>query len=231
MDPEARIEIALIRDLRLEEQAPTESPGLADQLEGGAVGIPFGIGGIIPSEGVDEAQVQELRARIMRVGIVVENIRRREFSRRHRETVDVDILAELILVGLEIFLAAALATALAEGLAQEQPRHIGLGRIEAGLDRLAVGKAGDAEGSAHAKTLIELGIEIQRAAIPRQALPQESRNAYGLAPLLVAGQAVRSLIGRVKAEIALVDRRALGVQAPILDHGLGFLGARRWGEG
>src|SRR3984885_9038005 len=227
MDPEARIEIALIRDLRLEEQAPTESPGLADQLEGGAVGIPFGIGGIIPSEGVDEAQVQELRARIMRVGIVVENIRRREFSRRHRETVDVDILAELILVGLEIFLAAALA----EGLAQEQPRHIGLGRIEAGLDRLAVGKAGDAEGSAHAKTLIELGIEIQRAAIPRQALPQESRNAYGLAPLLVAGQAVRSLIGRVKAEIALVDRRALGVQAPILDHGLGFLGARRRGEG
>src|ERR1700733_3788090 len=227
MDPEARIEIALIRDLRLEEQAPTESPGLADQLEGGAVGIPFGIGGIIPSEGVDEAQVQELRARIMRVGIVVENIRRREFSRRHRETVDVDILAELILVGLEIFLAAALATA----LAQEQPRHIGLGRIEAGLDRLAVGKAGDAEGSAHAKTLIELGIEIQRAAIPRQAPPQESRNAYGLAPLLVAGQAVRSLIGRVKAEIALVDRRALGVQAPILDHGLGFLGARRWGEG
>src|SRR5208282_3060556 len=78
MDPEARIEIALIRDLGLEHRAPMEGPARAIEFDRQAVAIALGIGGIVPGGRVDEAQIEELRARIVCIGVVVEYVRRRE---------------------------------------------------------------------------------------------------------------------------------------------------------
>ena len=62
----------------------------------------------------------------------------------------------------QVFLLAAEA----EGLAHEQPRGVIAWIGEVGLLRLAVWKAADADGVVEAKTLKQLGVIIDFAAVP-----------------------------------------------------------------
>ncbi len=122
----------------------------------------------------------------MRILVVVEDVGRREFAGGHGDARHVDCRRDTVGAVLDRLLGAAQA----EGLAQEEPRDIGLGRVETGFLRLAIGETGHALGPGEAETLIELRIEIELAAVPGQPPAEEHGAADGLARLAAAGEAV-----------------------------------------
>src|SRR5216684_2675715 len=156
----------------------------------------------------------------MRILVVIEDVGRREFSRGHRDARHVDRRCDPVGAVLDRLLGAAQA----EGLAQEEARDIGLGRVEAGFPPLAGGESGDTGGPTHAEALVEPRIEIELAAFPGQP-PSEKRGAAdGLARLAAAGQAVGPAEWRMEAGIALPHAGRLEMQAP-----RGILGPGRRG--
>src|SRR5690348_568839 len=92
--PEARLEVAVIGDLGLEEPAAAERPVLLVQLDRDAVGEALLIGGIVPGAGLPQAPIEEGGARVMRILVVVEDIGDGEFSGGHGDARYVDRAGE-----------------------------------------------------------------------------------------------------------------------------------------
>src|SRR5262249_15272484 len=86
-------------------------------------------------------------------------------------------------------------------------------RHRAGAERLAVGKARDADRAVEAEALVERGRVMERGAVP-QAPAERRPEAERLAGALARGEAVVALVGRAEARVALLDVGQLAVQQP-----------------
>src|SRR5207302_8374452 len=67
---------------------------------------------------------------------------------------------------------------------------------------------------AQPEALVDLRVEVKLSAFP-QSSPDETGRRDGVAGLASAEQAVRSLIGRTEARVALLDERRLAVDRPV----------------
>ncbi len=86
---------------------------------------------------------------------------------------------------------------------------------KAGLLGLTVRIAAEAESLAEAGALHQLGVDIELGVL-RQAQAKEGSGAGGVLELLMALQAVLTLVGRTKRRIALADERHLAMHVPIV---------------
>src|SRR5262249_34765120 len=126
------------------------------------------------------------------------------------DPVDITLATELIGAVLDILLLAPEAEGLPEEIALSAKPRIG----RTALLRLAVGEAGQSQSGVQAETLRELGVEIELAAVPQP--PAQKRGVGpGLPDHAAARQAVRALIGRAKARIALENEGGLRVDVPV----------------
>ncbi len=116
---------------------------------------------------------------------------------------------ELVEVGVDL---GSLAAKL-DGLAQEEPLQLGVGRRLADLVGLARGKARRAQGVGEAEALVDLGVDPDLA--PRPGM--QARVEGGVESLAAVGrgvQAVGPAIGRGEGRMPLPDQGRLGVQGP-----------------
>ena len=114
----------------------------------------------------------------MGVGVGVEDIDDREFADSHRHIVGCLRSAELVGAGAD---RVAISSEV-EPLTEERPLQA---EIRFGLSDLvsfAARKSRRAQGVAQAEALVELGIDIERAAIP-ESNPGEERQVRGLLPI------------------------------------------------
>src|SRR5581483_11474227 len=144
---------------------------------------------IVESAGRPDRPVEEVVARVARIGVVVEHVVHGEAADLDGQAIDVALARHLPIAALDLVLAAAKP----EGLPQEQPRGAVARKQEARLLRLAVGIAGEADGVAQAEALQELGVVVELAAIPKLDA-EESAGAPDLARLRPRCQAVRPRI-------------------------------------
>jgi len=210
--PEARLEIAVVGNLGLEKIAPAQGAMRPIPFDRDPVAVALGVGRIVPGARGPEAAIEEILAWIARIVVGVEKIGRREFAGGHGDARDIGLGRELVRSGRDRLLRAAEA----ESLAQEEPRDIDLRIVVAALLRLAIDETGDAFGPAQPEALVEFGVDIEFAAGPRQAAADEQGAGPGFAAAWCRIEAVRSAIGRVKPQIALLDEGGLRVEAPIL---------------
>jgi hypothetical protein len=84
---EARIEIRAIGDGRDIERAAPESPGALVPLRSGAICVSPGISGIVIGPSVDERPIHKILAGILRVLVLVKNVRHRELSNGQNQPV------------------------------------------------------------------------------------------------------------------------------------------------
>src|SRR5260370_28172008 len=98
----------------------------------------------------------------MRVSIVVEEIADRKTPDDQGDAIDVALARQLVGPVGDVFLFAAETEGLFEVIALRPDFWI----FGAGLLRLAVRKAGEAERAVEAKALRDLGVEVELAALP-----------------------------------------------------------------
>src|SRR6202521_2839230 len=175
---EAGFERLAVRNIgEIEESSPDSPPGLRP-FDCATYRVPPGIGRVVESGRVTDRPVQEIATGVMGVGVGVEDIDDREFADSHRHIVGCLRSAELVGAGAD---RVAISTEV-EPLTEERPLQV---EIRFGLSDLvsfAARKSRRAQGVAQAEALVELGIDIERAAIP-ESNPGEERQVRGLLPI------------------------------------------------
>ncbi len=102
-----------------------------------------------------------------------------------------------------------------DGLAQEQPLELEVGRALADLVGLAAGEAGHAQGVGEAKALVDLRIDPDLGPSPGPHAAIEGE-IEGLPPIGVGVQAVGPRIGRGEGRIGLFGQGGLRMKGPEL---------------
>ena len=191
------------------EQAGAHGPILPVQLDHGAAGIAGQVGGEVVGRRTPHRPVHEVGARVVRIGIVVEEVAHRKAADNDGHAIDVAFAGKLVRAVGDIFLFAAET----EGLLEEVALRADSRKRRARLLRLAVRKAGDAERAVDPEALRQFRIEIQFAAFPQLDAEKGGRGPCRLQ--LPAGRnAIGPDIGRVDRPIALRQERRLRVDIP-----------------
>ena len=174
----------------LQEVAEPHRPARPVHFDRHAPGVADAVGGIVEGAGRPDRPVEEVEARVVRVGVVVEDVLDGIAAGLDRDARYVALAGELKVVALDLLALAALP----DGLAQEQARRR-VARVGEVALRLAVGKAAGAVRLGEAGTLQYLGVVVELAALP-QAHADGGRHCRGLAALAAERQALRAVIGR-----------------------------------
>src|SRR6266576_4389944 len=167
---EPRFERLAVRNIgQIEESSPDSPPG-PRPFDYAADGVSPGIGRVVESGRVDDRPVQKIATGVVGIGVGVEDIDDRQFADSHRHIVGCLRSAELVGAGKD---RVAVSCEI-EPLAEECPLQT---EIRFGLPDLvsfAARKSRRAQGVAQAEPLVDLGIDVERAAIP-EAKPGEER--------------------------------------------------------
>ena len=149
------VELRAIGDSRLRRNAVAERPVRRVELLHDSPGVAARIGRIIPGAVVHHAPGHELRARIVRIGVVVEIIGDGEAPGIDGIARQRPIAAELIRVAFDVLLFRAEA----EIVLDEQPGDVGLGSRAGYARNLSIGRIGDAVDAAESFSAGDLRIE------------------------------------------------------------------------
>src|SRR6185437_12120220 len=179
------------------------------QLDHGAAGEARVVGGEVVGSRLPHRPVHEIGARIVGIGVVVEEVADRKAAHDERDAVDVTLACELVGTIGDILLLTAEPKGLLEVVAlRPDPRE-----RRAGLLGFAIRKSGNPKRAVEAEALRELRVEIELAALPKPDAEERGRGP-GLLKLSAAGQAVRARIGRAERRIALRQERRLRMNVP-----------------
>jgi hypothetical protein len=111
----------------------------------------------------EERPVQELRARIVRVGHVVEHVQHRKIAGCEDKATLVDLAGKLVHLGFPLFSAATQADRLAEKGACAVERRVRAG----GLGQLTIGESGQAMQTREGLAERHFRIEVHFSALPQ----------------------------------------------------------------
>ena len=192
------------------EHAGPHRPILAVEFDDAAAGIARQVGGEVVGGRRPHRPVHEIGARILGVGIAVEEIADREAADDQRDAVDVALARQLVGGVSDVFLFAAESEGLLEIIALRPEFR----ECRARLLRFAIGETRKAQRSVQAEALREFRVEIEFAALP-QPNTEECRRGPGRAGLSAAGQAVCAGIGRSESGICRRQKGRLRMHVPV----------------
>src|ERR1017187_6394607 len=208
---ELAVEAYAVGDARHGGAGVAGGPVAGVELVDPAPGVAARIGGIIPRAVVHHAPAHELRAGVVGVVVVVEEIGDREAADGDGVARHGTAAGERVLIAFGGFAFAAET----EILRDVEPRDVrfGSGRSDAG--HFAVGEIGQAIGGAEAASAGDFGVEIELG-IGREAQAEEKRGREGGFGFGVALQTELAGIGRRKTAVILADGSGLEEQVPAL---------------
>ena len=205
------VERESIRFLGLPEVAEAERPVVAIVLDGEAHGVAARISGVVRSAARHQRPVEKLGARVVREGVVVENIDERHLPDGHDQATRRHLPAELIGASLD----RRLRPAQPDGLANEGPRAVQAGRGASRLLILAVAHAAKTVEGGQRHALDHLRVEEQLGASP-EPVSQKKRCREGIARLVLRIETMRSIGNlRREARMHLPDVSCLEIRVPV----------------
>ncbi len=210
LPPQGQFQHRAVGHVREIEQSRAHCPPVLIPLDGAAIGVTPGIGGVVERGEIGERPIEKIVARIAGVSGVVEHVGHREFSEGDDNAIAGLAPAKLVQVGVDVLDVAAEV----DGLAEEEARQLGIGRRLADLVGLTARKAGNAERIAEPETLVELAIDPGLAAVPQPSteIDCDVRRLVAAAPRI---ETVGAAIRRAESGMILVDERRLAVDGPV----------------
>src|SRR6201993_2250118 len=193
------------------EPSVTESPSFLVQLDGSAFLVTEGVRWIVKGDGVDRPPVKKIDPRIVRIGVIVENVSYSHSADLNRKTRDIDFLSKLQLVCFQLLLFPSETNR----LSQEQVRNIHIAAVLSDLVGHGVREIDETMGKPKPKTLVILAIEIELASGPEMNI-QKYIGVSRLPEVVARVKAVRTAVRRVKAGLALQDFDGIEMNSPVL---------------
>ncbi len=204
---DAPVQVELVGLLGFRDERAAHRPFGVVPLDHRAPRVAARVRGVVPGAGAHQRPIEELRARVVRVGVGVEVVDEREFSRDDGQAPRRGGPGRLVRPVVDLFSLAAEA----EHLADEQARGRHDGRRVADPVDLPVRLAGDAQRAADAAAAAELGVQVHLG--PRdEPHTHEQRRGDRHRLLRVRLQAVLPGVRGREARVSLLDHRRLVVQ-------------------
>ncbi len=206
---EPGFELRAVGDIgQVEEPAP-QRPPRPSPFHGSAGGVAPGIRRVIECRRVDDRPVEEVAARIVGVAVRIEHVHHGEFADGQDHVVGGQRAAELVRPRADRLAVSSKVEALAQKGALQPHVRVPFPH----LVRFAARKAGDAQRVAQAEALVDLGIHVERAAVP-QAYAGEQGHVGGLLRVPCRRQAIGPLIRRTEAGVPLFNKSDLAMHVP-----------------